>query len=294
MNFSNILSEIEKLDPEIYERTSQRRSVIKNWMRKVTLTTLPLALGALFNKAYGKTNDAITDILEFALTLEQLEMEFYRLGIQATVVDPPKVQLIPTKTGLELPAFQMIYKHEQAHVNFLKGKIEKMTGKPAPPMPKFDFTGGKGSGTGPFSTVFSDYNVFLAVAQTFEDTGVRAYKGQAVGLKSDNDLLTAALRIHSIEARHAAHIRLMRSQTPSPLVDQQNIKPWITLAQSGIAGVPEVQPSYDGEQNTSQGGVEIVKIAGLDHIIDVQASEAFDEPLNKDQILAIVDPFIAP
>ena len=70
--------------------------------------------------------------------------------------------------------------------------------------PTFDFSGGKGSGNGPFANAFNDYSLFLAVAQTLEDTGVRAYKGQAGNLISSDDVLTAALRIHSVEARHAA------------------------------------------------------------------------------------------
>ena len=40
--------------------------------------------------------------------------------------------------------------------------------------PQFDFTAG-----GRFGDVFSNFNTFLALSQAFEDTGVRAYKGQA-------------------------------------------------------------------------------------------------------------------
>lgn len=295
MNFSNILSEIERIDPEVYERLSPRRRVIKNWMRRVSLTALPFALGSLFNKAYGQTANPIVDVLNFALTLEYLEAEFYQKAIEATVVQPPRVQLIPTTTGLELPAFMQIAAHEKAHVDFLFKTITKLvegsTTLRVAEKPTFDFTGGKGSGTGPFTGVFSDYGVFLAVAQTLEDTGVRAYKGQAGALKGDNELLSAALRIHSIEARHAAHIRLMRSQTPGPLV-AGTVNPWITLDQSNIAGVPATQPSYDGEQNTTQANIQIKEINGFVHIGDAEASEAFDEPLGKQQVLDIIDPFL--
>src|ERR1044071_6719076 len=126
MNFSNILSEIERLDPEVYERTSDRRKVIKNWGRRVSLAALPFALGSLFNKAYGKTNDAITDVLQFALALEYMESELYRLALAAPDVLPPKRQLIPSKTGLEVPAIQMICKPEQQHVAFLTSALQGM------------------------------------------------------------------------------------------------------------------------------------------------------------------------
>lgn len=291
MNFSSILSEIEKLDPEIYERTSQRRSVIKNWARNISLTAVPFALGSLFNKAYGKTNDQISDILQYALKLEYLESEFYYRAVAATVVDPPANQLIPTVTGLELPAIRRIWDHEKAHVNFIQSVLTGMQIDPNP-SPKFDFTGGKGSGTGPFIQVFSDYGTFLAVAQTFEDTGVRAYKGQAVALKANNDVLTAAVRIHSTEARHAAHIRLMRSQTPGPLSDNQVIRPWITRNQSGINS-PDVQKSYNGEENTAQAAMEIIGIAGMPITEDL-ATQAFDEPLTMLQVGEILEPFIVP
>jgi len=49
-----------------------------------------------------------------------------------------------------------------------------------------------------------------AVAQTLEDTGVAAYKGQAPRLTGGGELLTTALRIHSVEARHAAELRRIR------------------------------------------------------------------------------------
>jgi rubrerythrin len=50
------------------------------------------------------------------------------------------------------------------------------------------------------------------LGQTFEDLGVKAYEGQAGNLKSNKLILTTALRIHSVEARHAAEVRRVRGQ----------------------------------------------------------------------------------
>ena len=276
MNFSSILSEIERLDPEVYERTSQRRSVIKNWGRKIALAAVPFAVGSLFKKAYGKGTATIIEVLNYALILEYLESEFYRLA--------------QTSPSLAIPTFaarSSIHKigvHENQHVAFLRGAIAGAGGV-AISMPTFDFTGGKGTGTGPFAAAFSDYNFFLAVAQTLEDTGVRAYKGAVADLMSNNDVLTAALNIHSVEARHASHIRQMRR------AQGVNVKPWITGNKSGIAaGLVEL--NYAGEENTSQGNMSIVNIGGQIISSDA-ASEAFDEPLTMAQVLAIVDPFLA-
>lgn len=274
MNFKNILNSIAEADPEVFEKTSQRRDVIKNWSRNVAMGALPFAIGSMFKKAYGGSTDVITDTLNFALTLEYLEAEFYRLAINST-------GLIPA--GPARGAIQTIYNHEASHVDFLKAAISGAGATPVD-MPTFDFSGGKGSGNGPFATAFSDYNLFLAVAQTFEDTGVRAYKGQAGNLITNNDVLLAALRIHSVEARHAAHIRSMRAATGA------SVKPWITANQSGINSTA-VQPSYDGEELTTQAGINIVNINGASISTDA-ATESFDEPLTKAQVLAIVDPFI--
>jgi uncharacterized protein YbjT (DUF2867 family) len=70
--------------------------------------------------------------------------------------------------------------------------------------------------------------------------GVRAYKGQAANLISNNAVLEAALRIHSVEARHAAHLRYMRRNSQVP--GGWKREAWITGKESGIASTA-VQPS---------------------------------------------------
>ena len=53
-----------------------------------------------------------------------------------------------------------------------------------------------------------------------------------------------------------------------------------------------VQASYDGEENVKQATIPITNIGGKD-ISAEAASEAFDEPLSKEQVTAIVTPFFA-
>ena len=282
MNLNNIFGEIEKVDADMYDRLNTRRSAFKEFASaggKMALAAVPLALGSLFQKSYAgtkSTKDSVVDILNYALTLEYLESAFYNMALASP-------GLIPG--GAATGAIQTITKHEMAHVAFLKSAIMAAGGTPAP-LPVFDFSAGAGSGMGPFKDVFSSFELFLNVAQTFEDTGVRAYKDRAAEIAQGGAYLTAALQIHSVEARHAAHIRSMRKAYGSGV---GNVKPWITGKMSGINS-PLVQASYDGEDNTKQATIEIVNINGFSISFDA-ATEAWDEPLTKDQVLAIVTPF---
>jgi len=293
MNLKNILTEIEKVDPEVYERMDTRRNSMKQFAfaGKVLAAAVPFAFGSMFKKAYGQTTADIIAVLNFALTLEYLESEFYKAAVPSAAA--------VTASASDRAALTLIRDHEVAHVAFLRTAITGVGGTPVTlTAASFDFSGGNGSGTGPFATAFTAYPVLLAVAQTFEDTGVRAYKGQADKLIPNNDVLTAALQIHSVEARHAAKLRQMRRVLAAPNLIPAGVtlQPWITLAQSGIdtgnAGAnAAIQLSYAGDEVTTQAGANIVNIGGQT-IAANEASEAFDEPLTMAQVLTIVDPFI--
>lgn len=283
MNLQHIISEIEKVDPEVYGRLDTRRSAMKRFKdvaTKLSLAAIPAAFGSMFNKAYAQTSSTaqIIAILNYALTLEYLEAEFYKRAVTSFAT-------IGVPAGAPQAAITTIRDHEVAHVAFLRSAITAAGGTPVTfTAASFDFSAGNGTMTGPFANVFTNYNTFLAVAQTFEDTGVRAYKGRAGELVRTGDVLSAALRIHSVEARHAAHIRLMRKAN-----NFGDVKPWITSSFTGISSA--VQASYAGEDNTIQAGVQITGINGQ-AVSAEAATEAFDEGLTAAQVLAIVDPFI--
>lgn len=286
MNLQNIFSEIEKVDPEVHERFSTRRNAMKmfaNMSGKIALAASPVVLSSMFNKAYGQTPAQVTGVLNFALTLEYLEAEFYN-----NIVGSPGYL---TANAAAQGALTKIRDDENKHVAFLKTVL----GAAAVAKPNFDFTGGNGSGTGPFAGYLASYPVQLAMAQTFEDTGVRAYKGQAANLQSNKTVLTAALNIHSVEARHASHIRQMRRALDVAVpASEKPLKPWITLNYSGIDYAPAqsvINLSYAGEEVTTQAGVNIVGLGGA-YNTSKAASEGFDEPLTMAQVLTIVDPFI--
>ena len=93
MNFSAILEEIEKFDPEVHERLDGRRKAMSqfaNLGKKLTLASLPLGLSAMFSKAYGQTSTDVMDVLQFALAAEYLEGSFYTAGVaNATALGMP-------------------------------------------------------------------------------------------------------------------------------------------------------------------------------------------------------------
>lgn len=272
MNLQNIFSEIEKTDPEIYQRLDSRRDAMKQFRnigRVLALSAIPLALGSMFKKAYGRTPQDVLGVLNYALTLEYLEAEYYSTAITKDIFPTPASK----------GAFTTIANHENAHVALLKSAITAAGGTPVN-KPTFDFTAG-----GNFAP-FTDYPTLLILAQAFEDTGVRAYKGKATVLMENPDVLTVALRIHSVEARHAAHLRYMRRNLSS--APQPNLKPWITNADNDVAAIQAV---YAGEDNEVQGGVTITNIAT--EVKKEDATEAFDEFLTDTQVLNIAKLFIA-
>ena len=270
MNLSNLFDEIARVDPEIYDRVDARRGVINRFLRvgsRLAAAAVPVALGGLFNKAYGqKLPDDVLEVLNFALSLEHLESRFYQ-----TAVGTPG--LLPAKDKINI-----IRDHEVAHVKFLSQTISAAGGTPVAEG-KYDYTA-----KGLYPAVFSDYKQFLLVAQGFEDTGVGAYKGQASGLKSSNEILTAALRIHSTEARHAAHIRFIRMVN-----GYAKIRPWI-IGDDNTKGTP-LEPIYQREADHRQVLINLEGIGGYD--VGHAATASFDEPLHKDEVLAIVKPFMA-
>lgn len=277
MNIVDILEEIEKVDGEVYERFSPRRAAMKeffNVTKKVTLAAVPLAVGSMFTKAYGQTLPAdVKAVLQFALTLEHFEAAYYKQALSATggADFPGTAQGISDKAAINI-----ISGHEISHVNFLKGVIgaDAVVAKPT-----YDWTA-SGAFPNPFAP--GNYGIFLAVAQALEDTGVRAYKGQAPALLGKGAYLTAALNIHSVEARHAAKIRYIRAQ------NGVTIKPWITGGND--SGVPNAAAVYAGEEITTQATINIIGINGT-AVTSNAASESFDEPLNTQQVIDIVKLF---
>ena len=184
---NTILSAIE---PELAETIlASRRDVFRKYAKRAGfLASAPLVLALASNQAFGQAlPQKVVDVLNFALTLEYLEAAFYDAGNKASGLIPGKYKTV----------FRTIGQHENAHVKLLQGAL----GSAAVAAPGVDFTAG-----GKYADVFSNFDTFLTLSQTFEDLGVAAYKGQAGNL-AGTPVLTTALQIHSVEARHASEVR---------------------------------------------------------------------------------------
>jgi hypothetical protein len=135
-------------------------------------------------KSFGKGDSGI---LNYALTLEYLEAAFYNGATAANM-----------SLGSQTAAFlKIVTKDENAHVKFL----EEHLGSKAAKEPTFNF---KGANTSP--------EMFMKTAAVLENTGVHAYSGQALNIKSAA-YVKAAISILTIEARHASVIGLLNDPT---------------------------------------------------------------------------------
>jgi Ferritin-like domain len=128
-------------------------------------------------------------ILNYALTLEYLEAAFYNGATAANMSLTPQVSAF----------LKTVTADENAHVAFLK----KALGKKAAKEPKVDF---KGANT--------NVETFMKTAAVLENTGVHAYLGQVLNIKTPA-YVAAAGSILTIEARHASVIGLLNEASPT-------------------------------------------------------------------------------
>jgi hypothetical protein len=150
------------------------------------------------------------DVLNYALTLEHLETAFYRDGLATIGVEGI------TALGFQETVFEnltVIGAHEAEHVAVLTQVITDLGGVPVEEA-MYDFG-------------YTDAASFLQVAQALEDTGVSAYQGAAQYAIDSDEILTAALTIHGVEARHASYVALLNGVSPFP----ESFNPTLTPAE---------------------------------------------------------------
>lgn len=146
------------------------------------LTMFVAACGS--NENDTKANVATSNdlgIVNFALTLEYLERQYYTEVVDANIL-----------RGREQELAKRIRENESEHVKALEAAARNLDGEPVA-APKTDFSSVLSGGRGKV----------LRTAATLEGTGAGAYLGQARFIDS-KEVLASALSIHTVEGRHAA------------------------------------------------------------------------------------------
>lgn len=157
-----------------------RRDFIKGAAAVVPSTVALQMLTQRFAFAQSADFESDVDVLNYALTLEFLESEFYRQGNGEGLL-----------SGKEARYLETIGADEDAHVTAITDTINQIGGTPVE-APGVDF-----------GDAFGSRENYLNTSHTFENLGVSAYLG-AAGAIQNPDILQAAAGIFGVEARHAA------------------------------------------------------------------------------------------
>ena len=172
----------------------------------------PKKSSASSSSAAGAGRKRDLEIVQYALTLEHVETDFYDAVIESGVI----------KDKALAATAAMIRDNEQEHVDALTAAVKNLGGKPQKPQTSFD------------SVIKGGAKKVLETAAAVENLGAAAYLGQAARIQS-KEILAAALSIHTVEGRHAA--ALNKAAGKSILPDGAFAKP---ASMSEV--LPQVKP----------------------------------------------------
>ena len=150
----------------------------------------PVVTRALAHEKHGAFGGGDVGIVNFALTLEKIEADFYKQALLAVDLSPRAKKLV-----------EEIKANEDEHVKSLTQTLQQLGGKADPPV------------KATFGTPTNEDDL-LRVAFDLEDTGVAAYNGAATQIQS-KDVLQAAGSIAQVEARHAGALRELAGEFPT-------------------------------------------------------------------------------
>lgn len=173
-----------------------------------------LAAAAPSPQTYGITD---MEILNYALTLEHLENNFYKIG----VANFTSADFCAAGTSPDFyHNLKEIALDEQTHVKFLSTAlgskcIPAMIRALGPNMNTDSGLIGAATAECRYAFPITDAKSFLAVANILEGVGVSAYLGAAKSIMN-KDYLTAAASILTVESRHSAYLRENNKLSPFP------------------------------------------------------------------------------
>ena len=164
--------------------------------------------GSLLSESLNAQSGPSADLtlLNFAMTLENLEATFYTQGLaqfsSADFANSTFIQNFGAAIGGDVYAYlSLIRDHEAQHVRTLQALITGLGGTPAKPCT--------------YNFGYKTADDFVTVAATIENVGVMAYDG-AISQISSTSLKTSAMTIATVEARHASYLNLLTGVSPFP------------------------------------------------------------------------------
>lgn len=183
-------------------REQSRRSFFGSSVKLVGVGAVAATLGAQTAKPPSDV-----DLLNYALTLENLEAAFYVQGLtKLTAAEFAASSLLnDLGSGVRdkvVDYLKIIRDDEVAHVNTITTAIKALGGTPVAACPSYTFT-------------YVTADDFLKLAVTLEDTGVSAYDGAIAAIQSA-ELQTVAATIATVEARHASYLHVLNGTNPFP------------------------------------------------------------------------------
>ncbi|WP_019947632.1 ferritin-like domain-containing protein [Hymenobacter aerophilus] len=246
MDFLNLLARLADLDSTAAapQPAGARRAALGRLGQAGTALLPGLLLGALSQPATAGTLDTRTrlDVLLLVRQLAALGNELHSRALG----------LVPGYTALPLTAaektgIQVIREQEVQRVALVSQLITD-GGATLPAAPRYDFTGSQnGARAALYPDIQTNPDTYLLVAQVLKDAAVRVYKTQVEFVRADIYLSELLLRSHTVEARHASHLRTLRRQRGA------TVKSWISPddAPVGTTGTA-VARVYAGESNSVQ------------------------------------------
>eukprot|EP01012_Entosiphon_sulcatum_P068968 TRINITY_DN99478_c0_g1_i1.p1 TRINITY_DN99478_c0_g1~~TRINITY_DN99478_c0_g1_i1.p1 ORF type:complete len:271 (-),score=36.28 TRINITY_DN99478_c0_g1_i1:7-819(-) len=269
MKLTDILKEIESIQPDTFENATGRRNILKGLGMKVAAIATPFAAASLLsNKASAKTTDVLAEAIVFALNISYMQSALYAQALAQT-------GLIPAAAVND---FKNIQRDKSEHIAYWIYQLQT-TGNAVPTPPSYDFTAKNA-----LPKAMSDYGTFLTVAHAIEDAGVRMYLTAVQMLLTNKAFRTDAVNMATTNARHAAHVRMQRRNQG---IDMQ---PWVVgTEQNSLVG--EIKKAYQNEDNTIQLKINTVGINGFAISFDA-ATGAFDEPMSEADAKIFMTPFI--
>lgn len=146
------------------------------------------------------------DILNYALSLENLEAAFYNQYVGKYSASDYAGSVFTSVFGTKINGNIVSYiaairDHENTHVAALKSTINSLGGTPVAPCV--------------YNFGVNNVNDFLMTAMALENTGVMAYDG-AIAMITNLDVRQAAATIATVEARHASYLNVLNGALPFP------------------------------------------------------------------------------